>query len=161
AHPSRLSSDLAMEFAHVFAAFGTEVTVLARGPRLLGDIDEEAADEFTRIFESTHTVLRGAVANRLELADDEVRLTLEPSGRLAEVELPETITADAVLIATGRVPNTAELGVAAAGFAGADDQGLSGDEHQRVLADGEPVPGVFALGDICSPHQLKHVANHA
>ncbi|HJA59907.1 MAG TPA: mycothione reductase [Candidatus Brevibacterium intestinavium] len=162
--PERLviigSGVIAMEFAHVFAAFGTEVTVLARGPRLLGDIDEEAADEFTRIFESTHSVLRGAVASRLDLADDEVTLTLEPSGRLGEVELPETITADAVLIATGRVPNTAELGVAAAGFDVADDQRLSVDEHQRVLTDGEPVPGVFGLGDICSPHQLKHVANH-
>src|SRR5699024_9214122 len=47
------------------------------------------------------------------------------------------------------------------GFDMADDQRLSVDEHQRVLADGEPVPGVFALGDICSPHQLKHLANHA
>src|SRR5699024_11586279 len=92
--PKRLviigSGVIAMEFAHGFAAFGTEVTVLARGPRLLGDIDEEAADEFTRIFESTHTVLRGALANRLELAYDEVTLTLEPSGRRAEADRKST-----------------------------------------------------------------------
>src|SRR5699024_10123586 len=130
------------------------------GHRLLVDTDEGPVDEVTRVLESAHSVPRGAVASRIDLADDEVTLTLEPSGRLDEVELPETITADAVLIATGRVPNTAELGVAAAGFDVTDDQRLSVDEHQRVLTDGEPVPGVFALGDICSPHQLKHVANH-
>ena len=33
------------------------------------------------------------------------------------------------------------------------------DEYQRVLSDGEPVTGVWALGDVCSPYQLKHVAN--
>ena len=164
AQPGRLviigSGIVAMEFAHVFAALGTEVTVLARGPRLLGDIDAEAADEFTRIFGSSHTVVHGAQAKQIDIADGEVTLTVEPSGRLAEVALPETITADGVLVATGRVPNTAELDVAAAGFDLTDGNRLSVDEHQRVLSAGQPVPGVFALGDISSPHQLKHVANH-
>ncbi|MGM0697971.1 MAG: mycothione reductase [Actinomycetota bacterium] len=164
AQPKRLviigSGIIAMEFAHVFAALGTEVTVLARGPRLLGNIDEEAADEFTRIFDSSHTVLHGAQSKQIDIADGEVTLTLEPSGRLGEADLPETITADGLLVATGRVPNTAELDVEAAGFDITDGNRLSVDEHQRVLSGGQPVPGVFALGDISSPHQLKHVANH-
>jgi mycothione reductase len=155
------SGIIAMEFAHVFAALGTEVTVLVRGPRLLGNIDAEAADEFTRIFDSAHTVIHGAQTSHIDVADDgEVTLRLEPSGRLGEVQLPETITADGVLVATGRVPNTSEIDAAAAGFDVTDDRRLAVDEHQRVLSDGHPVPGVFALGDICSPHQLKHVANH-
>ena len=154
------SGIVAMEFAHVFAALGTEVTVLARGPRLLSNIDEEAADEFTRIFDSSHTVLHGAQAKQIDVADGEVTLTLEPSGRLAEVDLSETITADGVLVATGRVPNTAELDVETAGFDVTDGKRLSVDEYQRVLSAGQPVPGMFALGDISSPHQLKHVANH-
>jgi mycothione reductase len=164
APPKRLviigSGIIAMEFAHVFAAFGTEVTVLARGAHLLGNLDEEASAEFTRIFESTHTVLTGAQTKQIDISDDEVTLTLEPSGRLAEVDLPETIAADGVLVATGRVPNTAELDITAAGFDVTTGARLSVDDQQRVLADGSPVPGVFALGDICSPHQLKHVANH-
>ncbi|MGC2942122.1 MULTISPECIES: mycothione reductase [unclassified Brevibacterium] len=162
--PGRLiiigSGIVAMEFAHVFASLGTEVTVLARGPRLLGNIDEEAAEEFTRVFGASHTVLHGAQSKQIDIADGEVTLTLEPSGRLAEVDLPETITADGVLVATGRVPNTGELDVGAAGFDITDGRRLSVDEHQRVLSAGQPVPGVFALGDISSPHQLKHVANH-
>ena len=142
------SGIVAMEFAHVFAALGTEVTVLARGPRLLGNIDEEAADEFTRIFDSSHTVLHGAQAKQIDITDGEVTLTIEPSGRLAEADLPETITADGVLVATGRIPNTAELDVEAAGFDITDGKRLSVDEQQRVLSAGQPVPGVFALGDI-------------
>ncbi|WP_181273793.1 mycothione reductase [Brevibacterium oceani] len=154
------SGIIAMEFAHVFAPFGTEVTVLARGPRLLGNLDEEAADEFTRIFAESHTVLTGAQAKRFDLADGEVTLTIEPSGRVAEADLPDTLTADVVLVATGRVPNTAELAVSAADHDVMTDERLAVDEYQRVLSGGAPVPGVFALGDISSPHQLKHVANH-
>ncbi|SDS71853.1 mycothione reductase [Brevibacterium siliguriense] len=154
------SGIVAMEFAHVFAALGTEVTVLARGPRLLGDIDEEVADAFTRIFDSAHTVLHGAQAKQIDIDDGEVTLTLESSGRLAEADLPVAVTADGVLVATGRIPNTAELDVEAAGLDITDGKRLSVDEYQRVLSSGQPVPGVFALGDISSPHQLKHVANH-
>ena len=42
-----------------------------------------------------------------------------------------------------------------------DSRGFMGtDKYQRVLYNGSPVPGVFALGDVSSPFQLKHVANH-
>lgn len=162
--PERLviigSGVIAMEFAHVFAAFGTEVTVIARGPRLLGNIDGEVSDEFTELFERTHTVHRGAEVSSYDFADDQVTVTLKSSGRLGEVDLPAQLDADAVLIATGRTPNTAGLSAAAAGFDVLDDARLSVDSRQRVLAHGQPVPGVFSLGDISSPYQLKHVANH-
>ena len=154
------SGIIAMEFAHVFAGLGSEVSVIARGPRLLGNIDEEVSLEFTRIFEGTHTAYRGAEVSSYRFDDEQVTLTLEASGRLEEVDLPSEIETDAVLIATGRKPNTAELGVPEAGFDVLDDARLRVDDLQRVLAGGRPVPGVFALGDISSPHQLKHVANH-
>ena len=162
--PERLviigSGIIAMEFAHVFAGFGTEVTVIARGPRLLGNIDEEVSQEFTDLFERTHTVHRGAEVASYSFDDDQVSVTLKASGRLGDVDLPSQIEADAVLIATGRTPNTTGLNVVEAGFDVLDDARLSVDSRQRVLAHGQPVPGVFALGDISSPHQLKHVANH-
>ena len=162
--PKRLviigSGIIAMEFAHVFAGFGTEVTVIARGPRLLGNIDEDVSQEFTRLFERTHTVHRGAEVSSYRFANDQVTVTLKASGRLNDVDLPHQIDADAVLIATGRTPNTMGLRAADVGFDVHDDARLSVDTAQRVLAEGRPVPGVFALGDISSPHQLKHVANH-
>ncbi|WP_193096508.1 mycothione reductase [Brevibacterium sp. FME17] len=154
------SGIIAMEFAHVFAGFGAEVSVIARGPRLLGNIDEDVSDEFTELFERTHTVHRGAEVSSYSFDDGQVSVTLKASGRLGGVDLPSRIDADAVLIATGRTPNTASLNVGEAGFDVLDGARLSVDSRQRVLAHGQPVPGVFALGDISSPYQLKHVANH-
>ena len=55
----------------------------------------------------------------------------------------------AILLALGRVPNSGLLNLAATGVTVHDD------DHQQTV-----VKGIFALGDICSPSQLKHVANH-
>jgi mycothione reductase len=71
------------------------------------------------------------------------------SARLLMVE------ADIVLVATGRVPNADRLEVAATGVATHPDGRVVVDVQQRTV-----VPGIWALGDVSSKHQLKHVANH-
>lgn len=165
--PKRLaivgSGVIAMEFAHIFASFGTDVTVIARGPRLLQDLDGTASAEFTTIFTADHNVILGAQPAAFRLGDGEgapVTIDLEPSGRVDDVDIPAAIDADIVLIAIGRHPNTAGLDAAEVGYDLTPDGRLVVDAFQRVYAGGEPVPGVFALGDISSEHQLKHVANH-
>lgn len=154
------SGVIAMEFAHVFASFGVDVTVIARGAGLLGTFDVDAAEVFTREFSQHHTVIQGAQVAGVTETAAEVELRLEPSGRVAAADVPDSVTVDRVLLAIGRTPNTSGIDAAAAGFDVHSDSRLSVDPHQRVLSAGEPVPGVFALGDISSPHQLKHVANH-
>lgn len=162
--PQRLavigSGIIAMEFAHIFSGLGSEVTVIARGPRLLQSIDDTASAEFTRLFSEDHTVLFGAQPSRYRLGETGVTIELEPTGRVDDVQLPAAVEADVVLIATGRRPNTDALGVAEVGYDVDSGGRLRVDEFQRVLSAGSPVPGVFALGDISSPYQLKHVANH-
>ena len=67
-----------------------------------------------------------------------------------------TVDTDIVLVATGRRPNSDCLKVGATGVHVDDGAGyVLVDEHQQTNVD-----GIFALGDICSPWQLKHVANH-
>ncbi|WP_283202129.1 FAD-dependent oxidoreductase [Brevibacterium sp. 2SA] len=165
--PKRLaivgSGVIAMEFAHIFTSFGSDVTVIARGPRLLQDLDGTASAEFTKIFTADHNVILGAQPAAYRLGDGEgapVTIELEPSGRVDDVDVPAAIEADIVLIAIGRHPNTAGLDAAEVGYDLTPDGRLVVDAVQRVYAGGEPVPGVFALGDISSEHQLKHVANH-
>ncbi|VEW12078.1 Mycothione reductase [Brevibacterium casei] len=165
--PKRLaivgSGVVAMEFAHIFSSFGTEVTVIARGPRLLQDFDGTASAEFTKIFTADHNVILGAQPAAYRLGEGEgapVTIDLEPSGRMPDVDLPASVEADIVLIAIGRHPNTEGLDAAAVGYDTTADGRLVVDDFQRVYAGGKPVPGVFALGDISSEHQLKHVANH-
>jgi len=68
------------------------------------------------------------------------------------------LDAGLVLNATGRIPNADALGAGAL-FDTHDDGRLATDARMRVLAGGEPVDGVYALGDVTSAHQLKHVAN--
>lgn len=71
------------------------------------------------------------------------------------------LTGDALLVATGRRPNGDHLDVGAAGVGMHLDGRVRVDAHQRVLSPaGELVAGVFAMGDVSSEYQLKHVANH-
>src|SRR5699024_4948488 len=78
-------------------------------------------------------------------------------GTGVELELDDgtVLSGDALLVAVGRAPNADMIGAAAGGIDLTDDGRVRVDAHQRASAD-----GVFALGDVSSEHQLKHVANH-
>lgn len=144
---------IASEFAHVFNGLGSQVTQAVRSDRLLRGHDTTIADRFAREAARqwdlrTNHGLRSIREN----TDGSVTVTFDADGTTVEVE------ADLVLIATGRTPNSDSLD--AASYFDISDRGLiEVDEHQRVLSGGQPVAGIFALGDVSSPFQLKHVAN--
>ena len=141
---------VAAEFSHVFSAFGVAVTQVVRGERLLADLDDTVADRFTSVARDSWTVLTGASVDEIDRVDDLLVATLDTG---------EQVAVASVLVATGRIPNTDTLNAAAVGFDLHGDGRLVVDSYQRVLAGGSPVPGIFALGDVSSPWQLKHVAN--
>jgi mycothione reductase len=140
------SGFIAAEFAHVFSALGSQVTVVARSNTLLRKLDSEISARFTAIARQQWDVRLNA-----ELAG--------VSGNAHEVTLDfadgSEATGDVLLVATGRVPSTAGLGLDVAGIATHQDGGVTVDAHGRTN-----VEGVWALGDVSSAHQLKHVANH-
>jgi mycothione reductase len=138
------------EFAHVLDALGTHVTWLHRGVRLLSHEDESVSRAFTALATERYDVRLETTVAAAERHGDRWRLTTHTPG-----EADGTVEADAVLLAIGRVPNTDRLDVAAAGLPCHDDGRLVVDAQQRT-----PVDGVFALGDVSSEYQLKHVANH-
>jgi mycothione reductase len=134
------------EFAHIFAAFGAQTTLIARGKPLLRHLDHDIATWFTelakqrwdvRLHTGVDAVSRDGDGVRLELADGSV------------------IEADLLLVATGRTPNSDRMNLASAGVAVHPDGRIVVDCYQRTSAE-----HIWALGDVCSPHQLKHVANH-
>ncbi|WP_323961446.1 mycothione reductase [Arthrobacter sp. JZ12] len=147
---------IAAEFAHIFSALGTDVTMVARSAQLLRALDGTLSEEFTRVAQTQWTVLREHhVRSVAANADGSVMATIAgPDGTEIDVE------SDVVLVATGRTPNSDRVGAADVGFDLTDDGRVAVDAFQRVLRDGQPVPGMWALGDISSPFQLKHVANH-
>ncbi len=155
---------IAAEFAHIFHGLGSSVVQLNRSGRLLREHDAEIVERFTAsAAEQWDLVLHQGIDAIVDNGDGTVtvRSLASGDGSAPAGEVREDV-ADVVLLATGRRPATDLLDPAAGGL-GVDErtQLLRVDEHQRVLSpEGEVVDGVWALGDICSPRQLKHVANH-
>lgn len=150
--PQRLavlgSGYIAAELGDAFAAFGSEVTFVMRGDRFLRSADHDISESLTDAYRSKHRVLARTVIERVSRDGAETVLTLagDTTGELRT---------DALLVATGRVPNGDILAVETGGIE-TDDRGyVITDEHLRTS-----VAGVWALGDVANPIQLKHVANH-
>ncbi len=148
--PERLiivgSGYISAEFAHVFSAFGAHVTVIGRGSRLLRGQDETVSQRFTELACERWDVRLG-------------RRVVRAAGGAGWVEVELTdgavLHGDTMLVAAGRMPNGDRLDLPAAGIPMHPDGRIVVDDTQRT-----PVEGVWALGDISSPWQLKHVANH-
>lgn len=141
---------VACEFAHVFSALGVEVTQIQRSATVLVKEEAEVAKRYTQLASERYD-LRTATGVTAARHTDSGTWQLEVRGPQG----PDTVEAEVVLLAVGRTPNSDRLDVAAGGLA-TDDSGLViADEQQRTT-----IPGVWALGDISSPWQLKHVANH-
>jgi len=137
---------VAAEFAHIFGALGSDVTIVARGPQLLRQLDETLSERFTACARERWRVRTGAGVAHIDGDSDDVRLLLHDG---------DTIAGDTLLVATGRTPNADRLDVGATGVRTHPDGRVVVDRHQRTTVD-----GIFALGDVSSPYQLKHVANH-
>ncbi|GAB2737927.1 mycothione reductase [Nocardioides pakistanensis] len=140
---------VAAEFAHVFGAFGTEVTVLNRSGALLRGEDEEVSARFTELARQRWDVRLETVAVKVEEYDGRIRLHLDGPEGAAVLDV------DTVLVATGRRSNSDGLDLDKAGVEVDADGLVVVDEFQRTTAD-----GVWALGDVSNRFQLKHVSNH-
>ena len=136
---------IAAEFAHVFSAFGVDVTVVTRSGAMLRGEDEDVSRRFTELAGQRWDVRLNRTLRGGSVVDGGLRVDLEG----------ESIETDVVLVAVGRRPNSDTLDLPAAGIDVTPDGFVVVDETQRTTAE-----GVWALGDICSPYELKHVANH-
>lgn len=148
------SGVVAVEMAHVLSALGVEVTLIARSQRVLRAADADVSARLTEILGERVRLVTGFDTTSARRTADGVELRGTREGR------EETLRAEELLVAVGRRPNSDLLDVRAAGIDVAEDGRVEVDAYQRVLAGGEVREGVFAFGDLSSPHQLKHVANH-
>jgi mycothione reductase len=141
---------IAAEFAHVFSAFGTSVTVLNRSEVLLRREDVEVAKRFTDLLGRRVDVRLNTSVTSVEKTDDG-RVRVHVKGPEGERDPLDT---KILLVATGRTSNGDTMDPARGGI-DVDDEGLIVvDPYQKTTAE-----GVFALGDVCSRQQLKHIAN--
>jgi dihydrolipoyl dehydrogenase len=133
---------IGVEFASVFGSFGSEVTVVEALPRLVAGEDEALSKQLERAFRKRKiTVRTGAAFEEAKQSGDTVTVALEGG---------ETIEADLLLVAVGRLPVTSGLGYEEAGIA--MDRGyVLTDERCRTN-----VAGIYAVGDIVPGLQLAH-----
>ncbi|MDR7300685.1 mycothione reductase [Haloactinomyces albus] len=137
------------EFAHVFSSLGVEVTLIGRSGQVLRSEDIDISHRFT-----------GIAADRWDLRLNRGETGVERSGGITRLHLDgpagaEVVEAEVLLIATGRIPNSDLLGAANGGLTTTEDGKIKVDAMQHTS-----IEGVWALGDISSKHELKHVANH-
>lgn len=148
------SGYIAVEFANVFSSFGAKVTLTGRSDVLLKHMDREVAEDFTKLASRKWDVRLGqntTAINQVEKQREDGSTYYETT---ITFEDGSTATGDAFLVATGRTPNVDRLGLE-------NDSGVD-VEHGRIVVDEygrTTAPDVWALGDISSRFQLKHVAN--
>ena len=137
---------IANEFAGIFHQFGSKVTIVNRTDVMLRGYDEQIRDRLLQISLAKGIQFRfNAMFERIEKLESG-RLKLTMTGC-------DDIDADAVLFATGRIPNTEGLGAEAAGVALGDDGEVIVDEGSRTTAS-----TIWAIGDVTDRVQLTPVA---
>lgn len=151
------SGYIGLEFADVYSALGCEITLIEALDQLMPGFDSDIAKLAQRVLITPRDIETkvGMLAKKvtpgspvvIELADAKTKETVE------------VLEVDACLIATGRIPFTKDLGLDAVG-AEVDRRGfIPIDDHLAVLAGGEPVPHLWAIGDATGKMMLAHAAS--
>jgi len=136
-----------MEFADIFNAFGSKVTIIEALPRILPLEDAESSDALAKSYKKRGiTVIAGAKVTKATVGADKVALDIEAGGK------KETIEVDKVLMAAGRAVNTESMGFKETGVQ-LDDRGFV---KVNLATLETTAPGVYCIGDVAGPPMLAH-----
>ena len=141
-------SYVGLEFAQMYRRFGSEVTIVEMGSRLIGREDEDISEAVRQILEAEGIQIR-LNAKCISLAKHDSRIAV---GIRCDEGPPEVLGTH-VLLAVGRAPNTHDLGL--------DRAGVATDERGYIIVDDQlqtNVPGVWALGDCNGRGAFTHTA---
>ena len=141
-------SYIGLEFAQMYRRFGSEVTVIEKGPRLIWKEDPEVSAAIQEIFENEGIEIRTeAQCIRFEPRKQDIA-----AGVTCATGEPEVLGSH-VLLAVGRRPNTDSLGI--------EKTGVKLDKHGYIVVDDQlstNVPGIWALGDCNGKGAFTHTA---
>lgn len=139
------------EFADVYAAFGTKVTIIEAMDRVLPLEDRDSSAAVEKSYRRRGMdVYTGARLEKADIGKKGVKLTVKTAKGETQI-----IEADRVLSAIGRAPNVEDLGLEAAGVNLSDDGFIAVDRQGRTSAE-----GVWAIGDVAGPPLLAHKGSH-
>jgi dihydrolipoamide dehydrogenase len=141
---------IGLELGSVWRRLGSQVTVVEFLDRILPGMDNEVCRQSQRILEKQGIVFKlGSKVTGVETSGAALKAKVEP----AKGGAAETIEADVVLVAIGRVPYTEGLGL--------DEAGVKKDNRGRVVVDAHyatSVKGIYAIGDVIAGPMLAHKA---
>ena len=139
---------IGLEFGQMFLRFGSRVTVVHRGSEILTREDSDVAGELLKALEAEGMqFVLNARTTRVTKADGRIALSVEAGNR------SQTLTGSHLLIATGRRPNTDDLGL--------DKAGVQTDPRGYIQVNSRletSVPGVWALGDVKGGPAFTHIS---
>jgi pyruvate/2-oxoglutarate dehydrogenase complex dihydrolipoamide dehydrogenase (E3) component len=141
-------SYVGLEFAQIYRRFGSEVTIVEMGPRLIGREDEDVSQAVREILEAEGIHIR-LNAKCISLAKHDSSVAV---GLSCEDGPPEVVGTH-VLLAVGRTPNTSDLGL--------DRAGVATDHRGYIIVDDQlqtNVPGIWALGDCNGRGAFTHTS---
>ena len=141
-------SYIGLEFAQIYRRFGSEVTIIEKGPRLIQREDEDISEAIRGILEAEGITVRvGADCIRFEPRGEDIAVGVD-----CGTGTPE-IVGSHVLLAIGRRPNTDDLAL--------DKAGVAVDERGYIVVDDQlrtSVPGIWALGDCNGQGAFTHTS---
>jgi pyruvate/2-oxoglutarate dehydrogenase complex dihydrolipoamide dehydrogenase (E3) component len=141
-------SYIGLEFGQMYRRFGSEVTIIQRNERLIPREDEDVSQAIRGILEDEGIrILTDADATRIELRGDRIAVAVAVGSETIEV------IGSHLLVATGRRPNTDDLGL--------DKAGVAIDARGYIKVDGAlrtNVPGIFAMGDCNGRGAFTHTS---
>jgi len=141
---------IGLELGSVWRRLGAQVTVVEFLDRILPGMDSEVARQSQRLFEKQGMAFKlGSKVTSVDTSGKKLKVKVEP----AKGGDAETLDADVVLVAIGRVPYIDGLGLA--------EVGVALDERSRVKTDAHfatNVPGIYAIGDVIAGPMLAHKA---
>ena len=141
---------IGLELGSVWRRLGSQVTVVEFLDRILPGLDNEVGRQSQRLLEKQGIAFKlGAKVTGVDSSGATLKATIEP----AKGGAAETIEADVVLVAIGRVPYTEGLGL--------DEAGVKKDNRGRVIVDAHfatNVKGIYAIGDVIAGPMLAHKA---
>ena len=141
-------SYIGLEFGQMYRRFGSEVTIVEMGPRLIGREDEDISEAVRQILEAEGIQIR-LNAKCISLAKRNSRIAVG----MECAEGPPEVLGTHVLLAVGRTPNTHDLGL--------DRVGVATDERGYIIVDDQVqtnVPGVWGLGDCNGRGAFTHTS---
>ena len=145
------SGYIGLEFAQAMRRFGSRVTVLGLDSRLLPNEDEDVSEALQQLIEDEgiDLILNATTKRIMGKSGDSVRILLEKNCNGSQ----KTLEGSHLLIATGRTPNTQEIGLELAGVEVTERGYIKVNEHLETSA-----PGVWAIGEVAGSAQFTHVS---